>query len=110
VWISKNGTKKMKMYYDKKRSKRPDFKKRNKIWLIHKNFKNQWLSKKLNHVKLKLFKILTKVLNLMYKLDLLLAKIKIYLIQHVAILKPAHRNIKPLLYKMKTYKSQKENE
>ena len=32
--------KKMKMYYNKKRSERPDLKKRDKVWLLHKNFKN----------------------------------------------------------------------
>ena len=31
---------KIKMYYNKKRSERPDFKKENKMWLLHKNFKN----------------------------------------------------------------------
>ena len=44
----------------------------------------------------------------MYKLDLP-AKMKIYLVQHVAILKPAHKNIKPLLYKMETYKGQEKD-
>ena len=44
----------------------------------------------------------------MYKLDLP-AKMKIYLVQYIAILKPAHRNIKPPVYKIETYKSQKEN-
>ena len=44
----------------------------------------------------------------MYKLDLL-AKMKIYLVQHIAILKPVYRSIKPPLYKIETYKSQKED-
>jgi len=30
----------MKLYYNKKRSKRPDFKKEDKVWLLHKNFKS----------------------------------------------------------------------
>ena len=30
----------MKMYYNKKRSEGPDLKKGNKMWLLHKNFKN----------------------------------------------------------------------
>jgi len=34
---------------------------------------------------------------------------KIYPIQHIAILEPAHRDIKPPLYKIKTYRSQKED-
>jgi len=32
--------KRMKIYYDKKKSEGPDFKKRNKMWLLYKNFKN----------------------------------------------------------------------
>jgi len=31
----------MKMYYNKKRSEGPDLKKGDKVWLLHKNFKNQ---------------------------------------------------------------------
>jgi len=78
------------------------------MWLLYKNFKSQWLSKKLNHIKLKLFKITTKVSNFIYKLDLP-AKIKIYPIQYIAMLEPAHKNIEFLLYKIETYKGQKEN-
>ena len=44
----------------------------------------------------------------MYKLDLP-AKMKIYLVQHIAILKLAYRNIKPLLYKIEIYKGQEED-
>jgi len=32
--------KRMKMYYNKKRSERSDLKKGNKVWLLHKNFKS----------------------------------------------------------------------
>ena len=42
----------------------------------------------------------------MYKLDLP-TKIKIYPVQHIAMLKPAYRDVKPLVYKIKTYKDQK---
>ena len=94
------------MYYNKKRSEGPDFKKENKMWLLHKNFRNRQLSKKLDYIKLGLFRITAKISNLIYKLDLP-AKIKIYPVQHIAMLKPAHKNIKPLLYKMETYKGQK---
>jgi len=50
-----------------------------------------------------------RISNLIYKLDLP-AKMKIYSVQHVAILKPAHRNVEPPIYKIETYKSQKKNE
>ena len=45
----------------------------------------------------------------MYKLDLP-AKMKIYLVQHIAMLKPAYGDVKPLLYKMETYRGQEEDE
>jgi len=32
--------KRIKIYYNKKRSKGPDLKKRDKVWLLYKNFKN----------------------------------------------------------------------
>ena len=67
----------MKRYYDKKKSKGPDLKEGNKVWLLYKNFKNKRLSKKLDHIKLGLFKITVKILEITYRLDLL-AKIKIY--------------------------------
>ena len=45
-----------------------------------------------------LFKIINKVIEVLYRLDLLL-KIKIHLVHYIAILKPAHRNHKLLVYK-----------
>jgi len=98
----------MKIYYNKKRSEGSDLKEEDKVWLLHKNFKNWQLSKKLNHIKLKLFKILIKISNLIYKLDLPV-KMKIYLVQHIAMLKPAHKSIKPPVYKMETYRGQEED-
>ena len=47
-------------------------------------------------------------LNLTYKLDLP-AKMKIYLIQHIAMLKPAYGSVEPPLYEIEIYKSEKEN-
>ena len=49
------------------------------MWLIYKNFKSRQLSKKLDYVRLGLFKIVVKILEVMYRLNLL-AKIKIYLV------------------------------
>ena len=43
-----------------------------------------------------------------YKLDLL-AKIKIYLVQYIAILKPVYREYKPLIYKIDTYRGRKKD-
>ena len=44
------------------------------------------------------FKIISKVTEVLYRLDLLL-KIKIHLVYYIAILEPVHGNYKPLIYK-----------
>ena len=44
----------------------------------------------------------------MYKLDLLV-KMKIYLVQHIAMLKPVIGEIKLLIYKMEIYRGQGED-
>ena len=61
------------------------------------------LSKKLDHVKLELFKIIVKILEVIYRLNLLV-KIKIYPIQHIIILELVYRDIKPLVYKVDIYR------
>jgi hypothetical protein len=69
----------IKKYYNLKVFKGPDFKEGDKVWLLYKNFKSRWLSKKLDHIKLRPFRILRKITEVNYKLDLL-AKMKIYLV------------------------------
>ena len=54
------------------------------------------------------FKIINKVTEVLYKLDLLL-KIKIYLVYYIAILKLVHGNYKLLIYKQDIYKEYKED-
>jgi len=49
-----------------------------------------------------------KILEIMYRLDLPV-KIKIYPVQHIIILEPAHRDLVLLVYKEDTYKGQEEN-
>ena len=55
-----------------------------------------------------LFKIISKVIEVLYKLDLLL-KIKIYLVYYIAMLKLVYKNHKPLIYKQDMYKGYKED-
>ena len=43
-----------------------------------------------------------------YKLDLLI-KIKIYLVQHITILKLVYKEHEPLIYKVDIYRGRKEN-
>jgi len=73
------------------------------VWLLHKNFKLRQLSKKLNYIKIGLFKIEEKIEEVIYRLDLPV-KIKIYLVQYIAILELAYRNLVVLVYKKDTYK------
>ena len=67
----------MAKYYNLRRSKGPDLKEGDKVWLLYKNFISRRLSKKLDYVKLGLFKIIVKFLEVIYRLNLL-ARIKIY--------------------------------
>ena len=62
----------------------------------------------MDHVRLGLFTITAKFLEVIYRLNLP-AKMKIYPIQHIAMLEPAHRNIKLLVYKADIYRGQKED-
>ena len=56
-----------------------------------------------------LFKIISKVMEVLYRLDLLL-KIKIHLVYYIAILEPAYGNHELLVYKQDTYKGHEEDE
>ena len=55
------------------------------------------------------FKIINKVTEVIYRLDLLL-KIKIHLVYYIAMLEPVYRNHKLLVYKQDMYKGHKEDE
>ena len=66
--------------------------------LFTKNFKSKWLSKKLDYIRMGLFKIISKVIKVSYKLDLLL-KIKIHPVYYIVILKPVYKDYKLLVYK-----------
>ena len=47
------------------------------MWLLYKNFKSRRLSKRLVYIRLRLFIIKAKILEVIYRLNLL-EKIKIY--------------------------------
>ena len=75
-----------------------DLKEGDKVYLFTKNFKSKWFSKKLNYIKMGLFKIINKIMEVLYRLNLLL-KIKIYLIYYIAMLELVYRNYELLVYK-----------
>ena len=62
----------------------------------------------MNYIKLGLFRVLRKIIKVNYKLDLL-AKIKIYPVQYIVILKPVYKNYELPLYKTDMYKGYKED-
>jgi len=62
------------------------------VWLLYKNFKSRQLNKKLDYVKIGLFKIIVKISEVMYRLNLLV-KIKIYLVQYIVMLEPVYRDL-----------------
>jgi len=62
----------------------------------------------LDHIKIGLFKIIEKILEVMYRLDLLV-KMKIYLVQYITMLKLAHGDLILLVYKKDTYRGQEED-
>jgi len=62
----------------------------------------------LNYIKIGLFKIAEKILEVIYRLNLP-AKIKIYLVQYIIILELAYRDLVLLVYKENTYRGQEKN-
>jgi len=62
----------------------------------------------LDHIKIGLFKIIEKISEVMYRLDLL-AKMKIYLVQHIIMLELVYRDLALLAYKEDTYRGQEED-
>ena len=57
---------------------------------------------------MELFKIISKVIEVLYRLDLLL-KIKIYSVYYITILELVYKNYKLLVYKQDIYKGYKED-
>ena len=53
-----------------------------------------------------LFKIINKVTEVSYRLDLPL-RIKIHLVYYIVMLEPVYRNYKSLVYEQETYRGQK---
>jgi hypothetical protein len=51
-----------------------------------------------------LFKVINKIIEVLYKLNLLL-KIKIHLVYYIVILKLVYKDYKLLVYKQEIYKS-----
>ena len=74
---------------NKKRKKKPQLKKRDKIYLLTKNLKTSRPNKKLNHKKVGPFCIKKRISNINYRLKLPEGT-RIYLIFYISLLEPAH--------------------
>jgi len=57
----------------------------------------------LDHVKIGPFKIIERISEVTYRLNLPV-KIKIYLVQHIAMLEPVYKDLALLVYKEDTYR------
>jgi len=57
----------------------------------------------LDYIKIGLFKIVEKILEVIYRLNLP-AKIKIYLVQYIIMLELVYRDLVLLVYKEDTYR------
>ena len=68
------------------------------VYLLTKNFESKQFNKKLNYIKMGLFKIINKVIEVLYRLDLLL-KMKIHLVYYIAMLELVYGNYELLVYK-----------
>ena len=63
----------------------------------------------MDHAKIGPFKILEKISEVNYRLDLL-EKMKIHPVQHIAMLELAHGETEPPVYKQDTYRGREEDE
>jgi len=82
----------MKKYYNTKRIKRPTFKEREMVYLSIKNIQIKRPLYKLDYKYIRPYKIIKKISENNYKLDLLL-KIKLYPIFYISLLKLAANTI-----------------
>jgi len=57
----------------------------------------------LDYIKIKPFKIVEKILEVIYRLDLP-AKIKIYPVQYIIMLEPVYKDLALLVYKEDIYR------
>ena len=78
-------------WVNKKKLKRLTFRREDKIYLLTKNLKSKWLSHKLNHVKIKPFKVEKQTNNVNYQLELQ-TKAQIHLNLYISLLEPAPKN------------------
>ena len=82
----------MSHFYNLRRQKSLSFKKEKKVFLLRRNIKTKRSSEKLNHRKLRSFKISKVIENVNYKLQLL-NTMKIHSVFHVSLLEKINQNV-----------------
>ena len=92
-------------YYNKKHRNTLFFKKKEKVFLLQQNIKMKQSNKKLNHKKLRLFKIERKIEKLSYRLKLS-HKIRIHSVFYISLLKKTNQNIEQYWTKIKIDKKE----
>ena len=80
-------------YYNKYCAEASILKKRNKVYLLQKNIETTRSSSKLNHIKIKSFKIIRNIKEVSFKLKLLKDMQQKHLVFYILLLKPASDNI-----------------
>ena len=80
-------------YYNQKRLKGPTFSKGSMVYLATKNITTKRLNKKLNYKYIGPYKVIKKISENNYELDLL-PKVRIYLIFYISLLEDA-KNVNP---------------
>ena len=78
------------MYYDKKRFEEIDFKMRKKALLLKKNLRIARESNKLNHIKIKSFKVLRNIKRTSFELKLFDSIKRKHSVFHVSLLESAN--------------------
>ena len=82
------------VYYNKRHEKGPTFKRGEKVFLLCRNIKTKQPSQKLNHQKIRPFKIEEKTGPVNYQLKLPESMKKIHPVFHILLLEPAPKNTK----------------
>ena len=97
-------------YHNKHHAEASILKKRNKVYLLQKNIETTRSSNKLNHIKIRLFKIIRNIREASFKLKLLKDMQQKHLIFHISLLKPASDEVSVLEQVLNNYLIEQEDQ
>ena len=90
-------------YHNQYRSEESILKKKNKVYLLQKNIKTIRSSSKLDHIKIKSFRIIRSIKEISFKLKLLEEMLRKHSVFHVFLLKPALAEVLKLMKVLNNY-------